>query len=196
MMRETYPIRECAFGLCATVMAASALLSTAAQADVIEIPIEDAMPTEFWSFGDFDTANPNGLFDLGNGSAVSVTGVGWELQVTATEPAMFSDLGLALVSASGPFDTSEGLFLRLFDGDDFSGTETYSTGGVVALADVGLPDIHLDNGMLYGELFTFVPGQEGLSVNGMLTIQYVIPAPGSLALLACAGLCGFKRRRR
>lgn len=170
------------------------VFASGAQAEqILTIPLEDAAPTEFWSFGG-PTSNPNGVFDLGEGVPVIVTGLGWDLSVTAESGALVSDVGLGFAS----FDDIAGtqLLLAIADGNDVGGQMDISSGGILLLANFGIPDGQLPSGLLYAELFDWVPSLPGLTVSGSVQIQYsVVPAPGGGAMLGLCGLACVRRRR-
>ena len=99
-----------------------------------------------------------------------------------------------------------GVFLTPGIGNDFAGTASFSSGGIIDLATV-LPSTPLDffldaDGVLRIELFESFDDDFGTGAidaiygNGsQVQVQYVIPAPGALALLGVAGLAGARRRR-
>ncbi len=176
---------------------AAGVAAASASATVVEIPIEEAAPTVFWSFGDNTTPNPNIILDFGQGLPAVITGIGWDFTVSASGEALLSDFGLGLFNATSGFDPEQGdgFLLAPAEGDSFGGTAQYSTGGIITLADISVNDLFLDQGFFYGELFSW-SGQPGLVVEGSVSFQYVvIPAPGAAALFGFAAFFGGGRRR-
>jgi len=86
---------------------------------------------------------------LANGD--EMTGIGWDVNLTTVGGSWLSE-------AAFYFDGSDqdlmGLFLTPGAGDDFAGTSSYSSGGVIDLAGAGIPNIPvLADGNLYIECF-------------------------------------------
>lgn len=170
-----------------------AIASCAQAGQILDIPLSEASPLEFWSFGG-PTTNPNGVFDLGLGQPVVVTGLGWNLSVTAEDGSLVSDIGLGFASFEDIPNTK--LLLAIADGNDISGQADISSGGILLLSDFGIPNGQLPGGLLYAELFDWVPSQSGLTVTGSVQVQYfVIPAPASATLIGLCGLASARRRR-
>ncbi|HRJ49084.1 MAG: PEP-CTERM sorting domain-containing protein [Phycisphaeraceae bacterium] len=142
-------------------------------------------------FGDPDNVVQN--YNIGANS--HVTGIGWNVTLFADSPSWLSEMSVAFQNSA----QNAGVFLTPGVGDNISGTKSYSSGGIVDLVGLGL-DFNVDaNGLLRVEFFEgFVDYNndwDGIWQSGALTIEYVVPAPGTAALLATAGLVALRRRR-
>ncbi len=131
------------------------------------------------------------VIDLGAGTKVEVTGIGWDVTFTAEGSAWLSD-GSFYFDAPGA-DPFGQVYLTPFVGQDFSGTET-TFSPILKLADLGIPNIQLDAGLL--EVFYGTFGFDTyVKEESFLYIQYaIVPTPGALALVGLAGLVGRRRR--
>jgi len=144
------------------------------------------------SYGDI--LNVVATYNIGANS--HVIGIGWDVDLFADSPSWLSELSVDI--ANSPATT--GVSLSPGAGDDFSGTASYSSGGVVDLVGLAL-DFNVDaNGLLrleYYEAFDdFSNDWDGIWEGGTLTIQYeAVPAPGAAALFAAGGLVALRRRR-
>jgi hypothetical protein len=95
------------------------------------------------------------------------------------------------------------VFLRPGAGDNFAGTESYSSGGIIDLSDNGIADIVLSDGIVDLEFYESFDDAanaiDGQWVRGTLTLEYeggdVVPEPMSMMALA-AGVAGVLARRR
>jgi hypothetical protein len=134
------------------------------------------------------------------GANAQVTGIGWDVVLFADAPSWLSEMAAGF----GPSGEIPFLNLRPGAGDNFPGTQSYSSGGIVDLVDLGLSFFVSADGILRLEFFeTFVdyPGDwDGIWESGTITVQYQgqevsVPEPGTLALLGL-GLIGFGLRRR
>jgi hypothetical protein len=112
---------------------------------------------------------------------VTISALGWDVSIT---PVGFSWYSEAAVSYSGQIVLTPGA------GDNFGGDgipQSYSSDGLLVLADEGLPDIVLPTGILVLEFFeTFddVPDAIDATWNGTLTIDAtVVPLAPAFALL-------------
>jgi hypothetical protein len=147
------------------------------------------------SWDSYDDSN-NVTDSIFLGANAHITGIGWDVELmTLRSPSWLSEIAVG-------FESSAGLQLTLAPGagDDFGGSDTYSSGGVVDLIGLGL-DFNLGaDGILGLDFFEnfddFSDTAEGLWKQGALTIQYeVIPAPSALALMGLGGLVATRRRR-
>lgn len=153
-----------------------------------------------------DASNTNIFFDLsaamglGSGVPVTMTGIGWNLDLdTLNAPAgtsWLSEVRLAFGDSAGTY----GLFVRPGAGaaNNVVGTGSFSSGGQIDLSDNAIPDIFLPDGILRIELHeTFddvADVIDGLITGGGVTVT-AVPAPGALALLGIGGLVIARRRR-
>ena len=137
---------------------------------------------------------------LNVGANARIVGLGWNFTQTATAPSFLSHMTVAMGSSAG---ASLG-----FVGDDldnFSGTKSYDSGGVLDLVLAGADFSVLGDGELRFEFFEtvddFANAADGTWGSGTLTIRVeqasVVPEPSTYALLATGlGLLGVARRRR
>lgn len=130
-----------------------------------------------------------------SGTQVTMNGIGWDVTLStngaswASEAVMYFDDNIA--------PDLSGLFLTPFFDQSTPGTFATSSGGILKLADAGIPDIVLADGILrieFYESFDDVAGAADANWGGTITIQ-AVPAPGGLALLGLGGLAAARRRR-
>ena len=117
--------------------------------------------------------------------------------IFADSPSYLSEAAVAFGSTTNFNAISYPLTLTPGFGDDFPGTQFYTSSGVIDLVNLGL-DFSLDaDGLLWLEFFEtfddFTDDWDGIW-NGTLTIE-VIPTPASFALLGFAGIAAARRRR-
>lgn len=141
----------------------------------------------------------NAVFELNVGAGAWITGIGWDVGITAYDPSWLSEMQVAFEDSS----QSSGVYLTVGVGDTFSGTASYSSGGIVDLIGLGL-DFHVGaDGKLrleFFEGFDDFPGEaDGMWDRGTLSIQVAaVPEPSTYALmlLGMAGVAAVARRRR
>lgn len=142
----------------------------------------------------------NEVRDLQVGAGARVVGIGWDVTLFADTPSWLSEMVVGFSSTSTLWVT-----LTPGIGDDFPGTESYSSGGVVDLVGLGL-DFNVDaDGVLRMEFFEsfddFQDDWDGIWESGALTIrvedEHVVPEPSVylMLLLGLAGVAGSARRR-
>jgi len=126
-----------------------------------------------------------------SGTSLTVTGIGWDVVLTAFDPSWLSEMR---VNFQGAVNLNPGA------GVTVPGEQAFSSGGIIKLLDVGIPDIILPTGMLTLSFYeTFEDGSvdpDGEWKDGYLTIQVAekVPAPGAIALIGMAGLISRRRR--
>lgn len=141
-------------------------------------------------------ASVNETLSIALGGDYLVIGVGWDVTVSTVGASWLSEATL------GFLDSAEGLQLSFGAGDDTPGTATYTSGGILDLASIDptFPfqvgaDGNLD--IEFFEGFDDVAGAIDASylAGSTVTVQYVVPAPGALAMLGLGGLVAGRRRR-
>lgn len=96
-----------------------------------------------------DTSNTVIAVPLGAGA--SMTGIGWDVCLTTVGGSWLSE---GRFYFDGSDQDLSGLFLTPGVGDNFSGSDCYSSGGTIDLSDNAIPDIPiLADGNLYIQLF-------------------------------------------
>lgn len=173
-------------------LAGLALAGSAANAAFITINLNQVFSVD--ELGDIDNLIGSFATGFANGQVV---GVGWDVEIFADSPSYLSEAAVAFGSTTNFNAISYPLTLTPGFGDDFPGTQFYTSSGVIDLVNLGL-DFSLDaDGLLWLEFFEtfddFTDDWDGIW-NGTLTIE-VIPTPASFALLGFAGIAAARRRR-
>lgn len=212
------------FSLAANAMAGTILLSSPARS--VKTPFEDLGHTgtpgiveivvnvdvtgmmSCDSEGDVDNDRMTvNLFDLLGGPApnpnevILLTGIGWNLdQRAGLDSAGASWLSEMTFGFDYEEDGTNDLFLTP-SGTDSSGTETNSSGGIVNLLDISLPNGLLPNGIMTVELFESFDDEadvcEGIIDAGTLSFDVIrVPEPTASPLFALAGLVMLGSRRQ
>jgi hypothetical protein len=174
---------------------AAVALPAAASADTYVFNISDIA-----SFGEFgDPANNVFTRNIGAGSVI--TGVSYNVNVTAFDPSYLSELVLGFT----PSDTAGGVFLTPGFADFGPGTADYS--GDADLVDLGLSFAVGADGLLRLEFFEdFDDGSvapDGVWNSGSITFTYTpsgvgaVPEPATWAMMIGGfGVVGGAMRRR
>lgn len=119
--------------------------------------------------------------------------VGWDITIQTNGGSWLSEANIGFLNSPAGLTLTPGV------GDDFSGTATYSSNGLIDLAsiDPSFPFSIGSDGILrleFFESFDDVAGAaDAVIVSGTLRINF--PTPGPLAVLG-AGLLAAARRRR
>lgn len=96
-----------------------------------------------------------------------VTGIGWDCTLSTVGASWLSE---ATMSFQGE------IYLTVGVGDDFAGTSAYSSGGVVVLADIPLPNIVVAGGTMPVEFFEsfddVADAVDAVFTSGSITVQY------------------------
>jgi len=132
---------------------------------------------------------------LASGTSIAFNGIAWDVTLSTIGGSWLSEAVMYFDDNIAP-DLS-GLFLTPGVGNSFSGTMSFSSGGILKLADAGIPDVVLPNGILrieFFENFDDVANAADANWSGTLTLQ-ATPAPGALALIGLGGLAATRRRR-
>ncbi len=138
----------------------------------------------------------NVIIDVFIGSNHRVTGIGWDVTIEAFSPSWYHEMGVELASSTG-----DGVIVVPGEGDTFSGgPASYSSNGIIDFISQGLDYSVNADGILRLEFFEdfddWQVNPDGVWNSGTITVQHVVPAPSSFALLGFGGLVAVRRRRR
>jgi len=138
----------------------------------------------------------NETLSIAIGGDFLVTGIAWDVTIATVGASWLSEVQM------GFLDSDIGLQLSFGAGDNTPGTATYTSGGILDLGSIDptFPFFVGADGILdleFREGFDDVTGAIDATflAGSSVTIQYVYPAPGSLALLGFGGLVAGRRRR-
>lgn len=141
--------------------------------------------------------NLNAISGMASGAPVEIDGIGWDLNVTTIGPSWLSEAAL-------DFDNGS-LTLIPGAGVDASGEQFFSSGGVLFLADLGLANIFLQDGLLtlqFFETFDDTPLELDAILSGTVTLSTVmapVPLPAAVWFFAsgllATGVIGRSQRR-
>jgi hypothetical protein len=179
-----------AAGLVTTPSASAATIT-----EVLVVPVAGILSME--EYGD----PLNTVLSFGLPANADIIGIGWQTMQTANAPSFLSEMVVS-------FETSSALELTLTPGigDNFAGTASYSSGGIVNLVGSGF-DFELNaDGVLRMEFFEtfndFIGGPDGRWDAGTISIRYQFestevsePATLVLAAIALLGVAARSRRR-
>lgn len=179
-----------------TATPGSARVGTVYSFDVTNIESHDGLGAAGNTVVTLDLAS---LLGFGAGTPLFMNGIGWDVTITggldSGGASWLSEMGVYFDDNIAP--DAIGLFLNVGAGNDFPGQLDAADPGI-KLADVGIGDIALPDGVLrmeFFESFDDEAGIDGLWKSGFLNIQVVVPAPGSAAILGLGGLVMSRRRR-
>jgi len=137
---------------------------------------------------------------IGNniGANRHVVGIGWDVnQLAGLDSGAASWLSEMTITFGG---TSGAALFLTPSGTGAPGSESNSSGGIFDLVGSAL-DFFVDaDGVLEMEFFESFVDQAGAAegeflAGSTISIQYVVPAPGALAMLGLGGLVAGRRRR-
>lgn len=129
------------------------------------------------------------------GASAHIVGIGWDVNLASVGDSWLSEAVMNFEDA---------LFLTVGNGDDFAGSASYSSGGILDLFTAGTTplDFFLSaDGILDIEFFESFDDIDGaidatFGQGSTIQVQYeVIPAPGAVAMLGLGGLVAGRRRR-
>jgi len=120
-----------------------------------------------------------------------VFGIGWDVTIETVGTSWISE---ASIDFGGELTLTPGA------GNDFPGTSTFSSGGIIDLVGTGLDFFVGADGILDIEFFESFDDVDGgidaiYGAGSTLQIQYIFPTPGGLAALGLAGLVAGRRRK-
>lgn len=154
--------------------------------------------------GLYDPDNTDVSFDLGaiytGYSNFTLIGIGWDVEIETVGASWLSELVLSIEATSAEFsglnfvDTNPGF------GDDFSGTASYNSGGLLT---IGTPVVFDPDNLMrvhIWELFDDAPGAIDAEISGTYTLQFEatapVPEPASMAVLGFGALALLRKRRK
>ena len=149
------------------------------------------------------------IVDLGTGGRDAlVYGVGWDVTIMANQPSWLSHVSFEFADSFGLSQNPAGI--PEFGGDDFSGTASYSSGGINDISMIEVPgttetfdlSFTAPGGILTLVLNEFVD-DPSVSPDGFwgtpstITVEYsYVPEPASISIVCIAGMSFFCLRRR
>ncbi len=147
-------------------------------------------------------ANESYVFDvaaalgLASGTAVTITGIGWDVSIETVGASWLSE---ASVGINGEITLAPGA------GDDAPGVASYTSGGIIDLASIPLPDLLLADGLLVLDFFEGYDDVVGaidatwtggtLDFDAFEAAPIPLPAAFPLLLTGLVGLFAARRRR-
>jgi hypothetical protein len=168
-----------------------ALCASTAQADTALINVAGAISY------DVEGSASNTRMSVSLAPGAHVTAVGWAVSLTANSPSWLTEMKVSLLDSTG----TVGVNLTPGYADNFSGTATYTSGGVLDLTAGGNDFYVGSNGLLsvqFFEDYNDLAGADGTWNSGALTVVYSVssvPEPASLALWSGGLLIGLGLRR-
>jgi hypothetical protein len=120
-----------------------------------------------------------------------VIGISWDVTIVTVDASWLSEAVIGF---------EDELFLTPGIGNDFAGTMSFSSGGMIDLIGDGLDFFYSPDGFLDIEFFESFDDVDDeidafYAAGSTVQVQLAYPAPGSLALLGFAGIAASRRRR-
>lgn len=123
-----------------------------------------------------------------------VVGVSWDLDIETIGASYLSEARFDFTDSA----ITTGVSLTAAVGEDAPGAGNFSSGGFLSLVDAELDFAVGADGVLrieFWEGFVDNAGAGDAILNGNISFQYVVPAPGAFAVLGLGGLVATRRRR-
>lgn len=129
------------------------------------------------------------LLGLASGASVTIDGFGWDVSITPNGASWYSETTFLWTDSLLGQQVLAGASLGAGSTQGNGVTMDYSSGGILLLADAGLPDMVLADGLLLLQLYeTFddFPDAVDATISGTINISAAkpIPLPGAVLLLA------------
>ncbi len=136
------------------------------------------------------------LIGLPSGTAVTMNGIGWDVTIETVGGSWLSEATMYFDDNIAP--NGVGLFLTPGVADNYPGTGTYTSGGIIDLSDAGIDNIALPDGLLRLEFYESYDDAAGqIDANYLATSVLhldIVPEPASLALLGLGAVMLLRRR--
>jgi hypothetical protein len=139
--------------------------------------------------------NPaNEVFNYNIGANSQVVGVSWDINIETIGGSWLSEARFDFTDSA----ITTGVSISAGFGVGNPGNQTFSSGGFLSLTDLALDFAVGADGILrveFWESFVDNAGAGDAIVSGNVSFQYIVPAPGSLAVLGLGGFVAARRRR-
>jgi hypothetical protein len=126
------------------------------------------------------------------GGYFHILGIGWDLQISTAGASWLSE---PVISANDEFFITPGV------GNDFAGSATFSSGGIIDLVAIQQDFLLPGNGLLNFEFFeSFDDVSDAIDARFMsgsrMYVEYItFPSPSGMGVLALSGILATHRRR-